>query len=844
MSDTLRDDYKRVTSKASSLTVYDPEHDSSDDESDMINYDSDGREITPTTTIKNSPSKREVADVKTTSSESTLSYRDLELLQLVCTGADKTDPHDQDTLNYTNLYSTLDSFYRTNDLYPSNFPAYNLCIYVTMLLCNYDLPTWSERLKAFIEEYSSKGELDKKYKDLKMRKGILRDRFLSRFFNYWRAKTSYSVLMAKNMNDIAKTKDQRSLLRESLNLWASRTEHISMEMNDAVVWYKKNLAAKYIRRLKDRKNRSISLGKLLKSYESKKYFEAWHGKQSQVQQNKALADQMLLRRTAQSALTHWLFKTYEERAEKNYNNYLLDKTFFSWIDNFQTVNANRQVAEKLGHLFLTGKVINCWLAKADDTNSAIRLADKMRSKNLLTRYLDRWYTYSDLTMRRNIVEKRRERQTLRACVQSWHYLTLQMLEAKRFRRYMLLSNAMSSWKIGAAEKVLTRVHDRTLVEERFKSWLLQERLVLFQRYKNNQLLRTGFEIWLKRGASVYKREIKGLRKSAKMNEQRLLSLGMTIWLDRTAVTARNDVKSMEFRIITLSSKILQHMRDVIVKLQAQEEDAAAINESKTLGTFFQHWQRKTINSVDERMKKATEEFNAIRRRRELSSYLNLWRNCYLIVQENGKIAALSQTVSARNKALELLEQWITKTSQRLELSANAGKLYEEELKYRFLSQWQSKYTAVKELGDDAVFLSDIHDMKVQEELYRVWRTRTFRLISQQQTAENFYSRLQNTRFKKILKLWIANTLDQKYSNMDINSAPSTPLGSPTRNRRRASEDVPAIFETPSRVRNRTFVPATTVDRWRRLKESTPAFTPRNRTPLSRRLEIFATERRA
>lgn len=844
MSETLGDDYRRVTSKTSSLTVYDPEHDSSDDDSDMINYDSDGHEITPITTIKNSPSKRQVADLKNTSSESTLSYRDLELLKLVCTGADKTDPHDQDTLNYANLYSTLDSFYRTNNLYPSNFSAYNLCIYVTMLLCNYDLPTWTERLKAFIDEYSSKGELDQKYKQLKARKEILKDRFVFRFFNFWRAKTSYSILMAKNMNEIAKTKDQRSLLKESLNLWASQTEQITMDMKDAAIWHKKTLAIKYIRRLKDRTHKSISLRKLLKTYESKKYFEAWHSKKVIIQENEAKAKEMLLRKTAQITLTQWLFRTYEQRAEKNYNNYLIDKTFYSWMNYFQVITDNRQVSEELDHYFLAGKAVNCWLAKADDTNSAIRLADKIRSKNLLRKYMDRWYTYSDLTMRLNIVEKRRERQTLRICLQSWHYLTLQVLEAKRFRRYMLASSAISSWKIGAAEKVLTRVHDRTLVEEKFKQWVLQERLALFERYKSGQLIRVAFEIWLDKGAKVYKRDIRGLRRSVRMDELRLLSLGMSVWLNKTAVTARNDVKSMEFRIRILGSKVLQHMRDVSFKVKIQEEEAVSINNGKILATVFHHWQKKAITSIGERLKIANREFTEIRRKRELSNFFSLWRNCYLIVQENEKIASLSETVATRNKASELLEQWVLKTNSHIEMSNNAWQLYEEELKYRFLAKWETKYATVKELGDDAGFLSDIHDMKVQEQLYRVWRTRTFRLLSQQQTAENFYGRLQSTRFKKILKLWIANTLDQKYSNLEINSGPSTPLGSPTRSRRRESEDLPAIFETPSRVRNRTFVPATTVDRWRRLKESTPAFTPRNRTPLSKRLEILATERRA
>ena len=445
----------------------------------------------------------------------------------------------------------------------------------------------------------------------------------------------------------------------------------------------------------------------------------------------------------------------------------------------------------------------------------LRVAEGIDSKNLLQTFTGYWAKANILAKSKRVILDKYGGEVTRTIFEDWRTRTRQILEAKRFAKFMLLLKVFQHWSLVARCQTVIRYSNIHLAQSIFHKWLISERLKVFKRYSSALTMARIFEQWKNKHIKV----TNGLSRTSQFAIRRLNTLRkkscFQLWRYRLRNLCRMDDAAMSLRERLLLQTSLNKMVDAAYSLEILNRKAGLMDQQRLFSLTFLQWRLRVLYRQQLRLSVLLKEFNNHRNIEFKAAALQIWVNKAQTQLDLKDRADTMIKLKDRELAQRALVNWREQADVLTNNTEHADLIYVTYLYSTLFDKWKQRKKEVDTLDQEARFISEVNDLDMMEKILRQWRMKLFKVKSRRRVADELHSRIRSERFRKMWKLWRAKTVD-----MQLSGRRSTRVVAASANilrHDRLSSTQNSLLETPTRVRSRKNVPLTSVDRWRKMR---------------------------
>lgn len=775
---------------------------------------------------------------------------DVEILQIISGLADQVAHKFSNELDFVDLFKAFDAFMEANSLTPARYPNYFTCMNVIVNLCNFNGPSWSDRMSAYLKNYSANEIRKENHKIMREKLHGFDLKTKERFLSLWYE--SYVFVSERDQigTEFASTRNYVHSIRNPFFVWRKKLEILRAQDEQVQISrdskLKQRALALILNRARQVKQNYSKADLALVGHR----FDKWRSRHITVTKNTAKATQICEQNTKQHVMELWDEAKTEREVLRSYNHRIVSKALSVWAKRAKKVLEETDIAVTGHSQDLLSRGLSQWVQHLSLVENMDVKAQKMADRLALSHAFAAWKrrtVYDEIYFD---FEARREYRVQKAVLDAWRLRTLQIKEARRFRDFMSCYTHLKAWRLQTRLSQLQTSKNQKTASKFFNMWRLEQKAVIFTRMKDSQLAYDALTHWQDRVQTIKDSVNRNYVEFQITKNSRLVQSVLHIW--REKLQAQND------KAVTASNMynqvILKQAFDSVLAgletIASNEEIAVAQYSKNKKSQFFAYW-RDTLHLVREERREAllenyVREKNAARQRKVLT----LWLNKSLEVEDlNAQCDAL---ISQRQRACvqKFFGSW---SKQSLDIARNirlADARFEQARLEETFDKWKSAKYELDSLESQAQSVLYSSDLQKLERVYRVWRMRMFKLKTKRRDADDFHQRLLDLRFRTIWRYWKLKTQDIRAEQSFIHqknimaSARKGGLASTGGLQKRVQMSLPAkaipmdsfadfeenaseyrqdyVLETPTRARIRKPIPMTSLGRWRRNK--TPGVT--------------------
>lgn len=762
------------------LTRYEPENASTDDENDSDRLV--GVTLPHGHHHRQSHSHKSVAQQAT--EQSVLKKVDVEILRIIAGLADQRahtrtcarieqqrqndysgrynyngkEKEEDDDLDFVDAFQAFEAFTELNNLTRNNYRNFFTVLNILINLCGQaPLPqerdTWSTRLSAYLQTYSA-AELRRANNTLlRARLHSFDNRTRDRFLGLWYESYSAQTERDKKLGEIAAQYNWCRVVAAPLQLWFTRlTEQRARE---AAAGAKVDLRLK--RRMFDRllaRCQAVTVAeekadRLTKGWVLRRWMQRYRGEveRSQVAQlvyNRSLKERYLL------AIDH---AKVEVQTDRVYNRRLAEEVLTGWINRTKRiVQMDNQAAEE-DRAILINDVFQQWARSfdiVDDMYAHAELAsDTLALKHTLATWKRR--TKHDTALRELLNKK--ETNSLKSIFTSWLSKSTDYRRARELNKYHTLGHSLKIWRLGTRANQVTAVRNEELSQRYFAKWRLQARLNLFTTLRNTSLAAGILSHWCDALDKVEVRTYDRYDEYQAVKNTRLAEKFLAVWRTRNAVQAEREAEATS----VYNQGIVRHAFYSLMYRDDQLIDQANTADKQyrlaTLKAHLAQWRGALVHLKTQRREAALATFQKEQATRLADKYLNLWFGRYVDVEEletTGDELAAEREMAMKREALVV---W----AERARTVAENAREADRQVAARALVRWHESHERVAQLETDADDFVLASNLQLVERTYRAWRMRMFKVRTKARDADDFNKQLGEQRFKAVWRYWKLRT---------------------------------------------------------------------------------------
>jgi hypothetical protein len=762
------------------LTRYEPENASTDDENDSDRVL--GVTLPHAHHHRHSQPRKSVAQQAT--EQSVLKKVDVEILRIITGLADQRahtrtrarieqqrqndyfgkynskgkEKEEDDDLDFVDAFQAFEAFTELNKLTRNNYNNYFTVLNILVNLCGQaPLPqerdTWSARLSAYLKTYSAAELRRANHTLLRARLHSFDNRTRDRFLGLWYE--SYASLTERDQKlaEIAAQYDWCRAVAGPLQVWAARlTEQRTCEANagaEADRRLKRRMFDRLLARCQavtvaEETADRVAKGRGLRRWIQRYRGEVEHGELAQLVHDRSLKERYLF------GIDH---AKVEIQTERVYNRRLAAEALAGWINRTKRiVEMGNQAAEE-DRAVLINDVFQQWARSFDIVDDMYAHAEEASDKLALKHTLATWKrrTNHDVALRELFNKK--ETNGLKQVFTSWMSKTADYRRARELNKYHVLSHFLKIWRLGTRANQVTAVRDEELSQRYFTWWRLQARLKLFTTLRNTSLAAGILSHWRDALDEVEVRTHDRYAEYRAVKDTRLAGRFFAVWRARSEALAEREAEATS----VYNRGIVRHAFYSLMYRDDQLIDQAdAADKQYRLATLKAHlaqWRGALIQSKAERREAALTALQGERATRLVDKYFNLWFGRYVDVDELE--TTCDELVAARETTIkrEALIAW----AERARTVTENARTADRQLTSRALVRWRETHERVAQLDVDANDFVLASNLQLVERTYRAWRMRMFKVRTKARDADDFNKQLGEQRFKAVWRYWKLRT---------------------------------------------------------------------------------------
>jgi hypothetical protein len=823
------------------LTRYDPEHASSDNNSNEMNVVGNGGPMDEEDEDENNARDWAPAMRRRWSRDPAnwrsirLDEETIELLRLIAETADNLVDRGRALDNNTDFPTFFQAFkaFMEKNNYDKQSILYNHCMNIMVGLCNYHEPTWSERLEQCLADHSLEERRRLRKEHLQGQYNDFTDLIKERILYNWYDRT----IERQNRMAMAEFKDATHLRREVLSRWVYRLRMDRENMRLSIQYSEERIKNRnlnnWLTRMDHLKTQRFRQEAIIR----KKFFNRWKTQYNNNCAMEEIADERYKRYLKSSHLVDWIYQAMETKLSSDMDHQLLQEGLNIWIAFTRHTRLQSDQAIERDETQLMSDNFYTWKEQSDkildDYLVAQEMSDVYTAKHIL-QTVKRAGHLSKLEREHCAKYGKTQKKDIFG---DWRQRMLQVKEARRFRDFMLCMRMFKHWRRETGSQVIARFVDYDIAKEKFRLWLLAERESVFCRYRQGLFARSILEVWINKTIDVRINVQESYQTVHYDTSKRLVRDVLWTWKEKHQTLQKLNERAEDFRVDKLLSLGFKTIRTASHDLLLLDHEAERIDSFNTLRKTLRHWKDYTLRHKQTRLENVCSEWIAEQEKGIQQKVIEHWiGKLWDIENQDGNADAVFNATQMK-RARIILRLWQQKLKSLQADCSRADAIYSNSILSSHMVKWIDRKTQADHSMEEAGFIADIKDIEKQEAMFRTWRMKMFKLESKNRDADLFLDRLQATRFRRIWRLWRAKTSDavatitaiSSENNENTSSQDSDATMTVTKPPQEQSNP---LLETPTRVRSRKRVQFTSVDRWRKIKgNGPPAFSPTKATPV-------------
>ncbi|CAN6616994.1 hypothetical protein TRVA0_006S03708 [Trichomonascus vanleenenianus] len=738
-----------------------------------------------------------------------LTQDDIELLTVIAKTADRRTEEESDgEPDFNELYHIFSQFMKANQLL--NTGRYYQCLTTIIKLCSYDnLRTWNDRLNRYVSEYSVKSRLRHKRLELGRRYKTFQLQRTGQYLKLWISQYNAMVDYDEQISKIARARDHKELLQDAMRCWMYRSRKQLDRLDEADKFHGDYLKRRMLELVKKRiatVKRNLEIADTAVKRRALRVLATRFEDSSKLE---TVAKKQYDRYLKSNFLYAWIYKSIEDQLQLEADERVLRETFRTWRDRLAKFKRELEHSAGLNGMVLKGRCMDMWIDDTTALTEMKQVADQMAGRSILKRYLDTWVRSTDLSGLGKPIQVTIGASAKRKFFDIWKFRLLQYREAARFERVMTTYRVVKQWRLNACyQKVVTK-RNTILASETLKRWTLLQREKVYRRYRDGILTGAVVHTW-KCNYAKYTVDLEEpfLYIQSLVEDTTVRSM-FSLWRDEKDRVEELTDFSDGYRCNSIKQRSLNCFFRGISANNERHLRACALEQKNIYSKIFTHWKRQAVHRKETRLNEIYRDFKNHSTLLKKQHMLNKWLNRTLDIKTMTETAESMRDAQDISLAREILSVWGGTIKGQLEEYKRADEIYNQKIRYEFFTVWITKHEECFQLHKDAEFMAEIKVLQTQEHLFRKWCMERFKIKSKTRDAKLYYEQLQQAHFKRMFRLWLSKTRDAAQETKS--STDETMIAS--------DEILSEVLETPSRVLSRKKIGFTSVDRWKKIKNS-------------------------
>ncbi|KAF1979290.1 Sfi1-domain-containing protein [Bimuria novae-zelandiae CBS 107.79] len=409
----------------------------------------------------------------------------------------------------------------------------------------------------------------------------------------------------------------------------------------------------------------------------------------------------------------WFFK-FCEIAAPAWHNARLDPrlkraTFQQWHEAVAMWTQRSALATNRRNELVQRRSMEVWRQKTGTVQALETQAESFRTQRLLADSLAAIQRHARFTPLVSQFQATTRTQRHQSTLQLWRHTAALSRQAKNVDRLRVLRNAWTAWNDRLRIKALEeRINDRVLIENMYK-WTLASRVSLFQRVHNRSLKENVFLTWVtKRNERLQTRLAR--RNRLENAEARFAQFKRTQFLRSCLrrIEAATVEKRAEEAAITvqyqmkLKQRVFEKLLDKHDHFQQLDKWAGDAQFYVLTTRVLKKWKDATHHARRNRRRDAyaqvrrTVKVNLVRRT------FGVWRTKGDALAEQRQQAEEMAYVRTVQSTQTLLAQWQDRTAALLAQNAQAEQQHAERTQARFFSTWEQRLERIGTMETQAL----------------------------------------------------------------------------------------------------------------------------------------------
>ncbi|KAL5393689.1 hypothetical protein PMIN06_005100 [Paraphaeosphaeria minitans] len=539
------------------------------------------------------------------------------------------------------------------------------------------------------------------------------------------------------------------------------------------------------------------------------FLHKWRRRTSAVRQRQERAVQMYDENLQRKYYKDWFFK-FCEIAAPAWHNARLDPrlkraTFQQWYESAaMRTGRHACAADRRGQL-VQRRSLQSWLQKTAAVRALKPQAEEFRRRTLLTNALSAVQRHARFAPLLSALRIASDAQRLQSTFHTWRRTAELSRRARNADQLRILRNTWTAWNDRLRIKALEeRINDRVLIENMYK-WTLASRVSLFQRVHDRTMKENCFFTWVaKRNQRV---EIRHVRKNRlHVAEVRLAEFKRTqllrVCLRKIEVLTAEKRAEEAAMTVQYEMKLKQLVFEQLLDKYAHFQQLDKWAGDAQFYVLVTHTLKKMRDaSQHARRSRRRESYAQVRRTIKLNlvkKTFGLWRGKAQIVAEQHEQADAMLYSRATQDSQTLFAHWRDRTAVEQVQTAQAEQHYDMKIRAHFFGVWRKRLEALVNMTAQAadfrligVEVAAVSYLKKLE-----WEGWEIRL--RKRSAAALHERHFRQHVGAMIKFWHQQTLSRAAAR------PVSPT--PTARSRHVRHDVEeqeyeaeAVFEDPGRL---------------------------------------------
>lgn len=679
---------------------------------------------------------------------------------------------------FVDLFKAFEDFAYSNELTPTLYSNYFLCMNIIANLCEIDEDTWLKRLAKLLLKLHDDNEDEIKLADT-ITLGNEINKFdpstKERFLLVWHE--SLNILKEKQtrLNRVALERYRLNTCYNVLNLWHGR--YYSLIEREVKVVQNKNLhiqvmSVDYLREVQK------SIAQMARTSDQQLFtdvFKNWRKKAVMRKKQKAMAVEFDKNNTVRLKFSYWFYAAHEQSVKTTYNIKIMKRCLDCWINKTQHVETLFSTIVSKNRQKSLENAISIWKKRYYDLND---LNNKTAAfdLNIVSNIFGIWRRKQHHKLLFDNFTYLLCLKHLELLFDSWRHKTRLSVTANRLQDINCSNHYFRVWRLNCKANKLVGLRFENQVWSIYKVWYLEQRSLRVQRLHNTRLAAGIFEYWKFKSKEKIIQANKIVLLIQLRIDTELIKQSFSTWKMRVTKVKNMTLDAEDILYDNLIFKALSMTFNKYDMMIANTAKAADISKRNTLKCYFQLWKHANIQQKKEKLLVRLDQYTIEKTRLLQQTYFFNWNDTFFKKQDLFFQALAFYDERSRALQQQHWSQWFIKT---IEITSNMSLVTENDNRNLMLHSfqlWRDSKVSVDIL--EAILANTMPNIArpVLIQTLRTWKMCMFKLKIKQKMALDFENRLNSFKRKMYWCHWrrkIQRNVSCRLSQLSLTSSRSS-----------------------------------------------------------------------